>query len=99
MNHAKTSFSAEIFAGAIISVVQHLAPLRYVALQAWAYVGAAMCMALLGSLFVPLASFHLPRAAYGPLAYWVFISSMAGYSILTGATQVFFSLASDSKKH
>jgi hypothetical protein len=29
MNHAKTSFSTEIFAGAIISVVQYLAPLRY----------------------------------------------------------------------
>jgi hypothetical protein len=29
MNHTKTSFSAEIFAGAIISVVQYLAPLRY----------------------------------------------------------------------
>jgi hypothetical protein len=29
MKHAKTSFSREIFAGAIISVVQYLAPLRY----------------------------------------------------------------------
>jgi hypothetical protein len=29
MNHAKTSCSTEIFAGAIISVVQYLAPLRY----------------------------------------------------------------------
>jgi hypothetical protein len=29
MNHAKTSFSKEIFAGAIISVVQYVAPLRY----------------------------------------------------------------------
>jgi hypothetical protein len=29
MNHAKTSFSTEIFAGAMISVVQYLAPLRY----------------------------------------------------------------------
>jgi hypothetical protein len=29
MNHAKTSFSTEIFDGAIISVVQYLAPLRY----------------------------------------------------------------------
>jgi hypothetical protein len=29
MNHAKTSFSTEIFAGAIISVVPYLAPLRY----------------------------------------------------------------------
>jgi hypothetical protein len=28
MNHAKTSFSTEIFAGAIISVVQCLAPLQ-----------------------------------------------------------------------
>jgi hypothetical protein len=31
MNHAKTSFSTEICAGAIISVVQYVAPLRYVA--------------------------------------------------------------------
>jgi hypothetical protein len=30
MNHAKTSFSTEIFAGAINSVVQCLAPVRYV---------------------------------------------------------------------
>jgi hypothetical protein len=29
MNHAKTSFSTEMFAGAIISVVQYLAPLWY----------------------------------------------------------------------
>jgi hypothetical protein len=29
MNHAKTLFSTEIFAGAIISVVQYLAPLWY----------------------------------------------------------------------
>jgi hypothetical protein len=28
MNYAETSFNTEIFAGAIISVVQHLAPLR-----------------------------------------------------------------------
>jgi hypothetical protein len=30
MHHAKTSFSTEIFAGAIISVLQYLAPLRCV---------------------------------------------------------------------
>jgi hypothetical protein len=29
MHHAKTSFSTEIFAGAILSVVQYLTPLRY----------------------------------------------------------------------
>jgi hypothetical protein len=29
MNQAKTSFSTDIFAGAIISVVQYLEPLRY----------------------------------------------------------------------
>jgi hypothetical protein len=29
MHHAKTSFSTEIFAGAILSVVQYLEPLRY----------------------------------------------------------------------
>jgi hypothetical protein len=29
MNHAKTSFRAKISAGAIISMVQYLAPLRY----------------------------------------------------------------------
>jgi hypothetical protein len=29
MNHVKTSFSTEIYAGAIISVVQYVAPLRY----------------------------------------------------------------------
>jgi hypothetical protein len=31
MNHAKTSFSTETFAGAMISVVQYLALLRYMA--------------------------------------------------------------------
>jgi hypothetical protein len=30
MSHAKTSFSTDVFAGAIISVVQYLAPLRYI---------------------------------------------------------------------
>jgi hypothetical protein len=30
MNHAKTSFSTEIFAGAIISMVEYLEPLLYV---------------------------------------------------------------------
>jgi hypothetical protein len=29
MKHAKTSFSTEVCAGAMISVVQYLAPLRY----------------------------------------------------------------------
>jgi hypothetical protein len=29
MNHAKASFSTEMFAGAVISVVQYLAPLWY----------------------------------------------------------------------
>jgi hypothetical protein len=33
MNHAKTSFSTEIFAGAMISVVHYLAPLWYNALK------------------------------------------------------------------
>jgi hypothetical protein len=32
MNHAKTSFSTVIFAGAIVGVVQYVAPLRYVIL-------------------------------------------------------------------
>jgi hypothetical protein len=32
MHHAKTSFSTEIFAGAIVSVVKYVAPLRYVIL-------------------------------------------------------------------
>jgi hypothetical protein len=34
MNHAKTSFSTEIFADAITSVAQYLALLRYTGLQA-----------------------------------------------------------------
>jgi hypothetical protein len=46
MNHAKPSFSTEIRAGAIISLVQYLAPLRYkeaaqlvkAPLQAWSRV-------------------------------------------------------------
>jgi hypothetical protein len=37
MNHVQTSFSTEIFAGAIISVVQYLAPLRY-AYSVWVFV-------------------------------------------------------------
>jgi hypothetical protein len=41
MNHAKTSFSTKIFAGAIISVVQYLAPLRY-----------SLCVPFLPLLFV-----------------------------------------------
>jgi hypothetical protein len=35
MNHAKSSFSTEIFDGAIISVVQYLAPLRYMQQKAY----------------------------------------------------------------
>jgi hypothetical protein len=34
MNHAKTSFSTEIFGGAIIIVVQYLAPQRHALPQA-----------------------------------------------------------------
>jgi hypothetical protein len=45
-------------------------------------------MALVAAIFVPSNSFHLVRAAFGPLAYWIFLSSIAGYSILTGATKV-----------
>jgi hypothetical protein len=33
MNHAKTPFSTEIFASAMMSVVHHLAPLQYKALK------------------------------------------------------------------
>jgi hypothetical protein len=49
MNHAKTSLSTEIFAGAIISVVQYSGPLRYVrhncgavVLQFWHHPGQNM---------------------------------------------------------
>jgi hypothetical protein len=33
MNHAETSVSTEIFAGAIVSVAQYLAPLQYAAVS------------------------------------------------------------------
>jgi hypothetical protein len=35
INHAKTLFSTEIFAAAIIRVVQYLAPLRYMHVTGW----------------------------------------------------------------
>jgi hypothetical protein len=43
MNHAKTSFSTEICAGAIMSVVQYLAPLRYVDLLATLFKCTEFC--------------------------------------------------------
>jgi hypothetical protein len=42
LNHAKTSVSSEIFAGAIISVVQYLAPLRYPLFEILHIEGACM---------------------------------------------------------
>lgn len=56
-------------------------------MQAWAYVAAAACMMLVAVMFVPWSEFLLPAAALGPLAYWVLVTSMGGYSILTAATR------------
>lgn len=44
-------------------------------------------MALTAASAVPHAAFALPASAVGPLLYWVFISSMMGYCILTSATR------------
>jgi hypothetical protein len=44
-------------------------------------------MALTAAAAVPRAAFVLPTSAVGPLLYWVFISSMVCYSILTSATK------------
>jgi hypothetical protein len=46
MNHAKTSVSIEMFAGAIMSVVQYLAPLRYTVHRAYMSVPALYGTAL-----------------------------------------------------
>jgi hypothetical protein len=46
MNHAKTSFSTEIFAGATIHVVRYLAPLRY----------AVICCRIVAKERLPLQS-------------------------------------------
>lgn len=56
-------------------------------MQAWAYAAAAACMATVAVLFVPWSEFVLPACALGPLAYWVLVTSMMGYSILTAATR------------
>lgn len=62
-------------------------PTGYVCMQAWAYVAAAACMACVAVVFVPWSEFLLPACALGPLAYWVMVTSMGGYSILTAATR------------
>eukprot|EP00892_Ulva_mutabilis_P009714 jgi/Ulvmu1/7114/UM034_0020.1 len=57
------------------------------ALTAWAYAAAAACMACVAIVSVPWSEFALPACALGPLAYWVVVTSMGGYSILTAATR------------
>jgi hypothetical protein len=49
MHHARTSFSTEILAGAMISVVQYLAPLRSAVVASLAKIGPA-CVKLGASL-------------------------------------------------
>lgn len=44
-------------------------------------------MAFVALISVPWSEFVLPASAMGPLAYWVLVTSMGGYSILTAATR------------
>ena len=44
-------------------------------------------MSVLAAAIVPVSAFTLPDAAIGPLLYWVFVSSIVAYSVLTAATK------------
>ena len=48
---------------------------------------AAIWMAATAACTVPSDEFALPATAVGPLLYWIFITSMLGYSVLTAATK------------
>ena len=50
---------------------------------AWAYITAATCMGVTAALFVERSDWELPAALFGPLLYWIFICSVAGYYIVT----------------
>ena len=54
---------------------------------AWAYITAALSMGLTALLFVERSGWEVPRQLLGPLVYWIFICSVAGYYVVTWATQ------------
>jgi len=51
---------------------------------AWAYVVAAACMGVTAIWYNQFYehSWYLPQAAYGPLAFWIVICSICGYTII-----------------
>lgn len=55
--------------------------------QAWTYLTAAAWMGVTAVATVPFSDWTLPQRVHGPLVYWIFVSSIAGYSIMTLATR------------
>mmetsp|Transcript_36882 Transcript_36882/g.104088 ORF Transcript_36882/g.104088 Transcript_36882/m.104088 type:complete len:386 (+) Transcript_36882:262-1419(+) len=55
-------------------------------ITAWSYSAASLLMALTAAAVVESGQWALPPHAWGPLLYWVAVSSVMGYYILTWAT-------------
>ena len=53
----------------------------------WAYVPAAAAMGGVALATVPPSGWALPAGLGGPLAYWVLVCSVAGYTVVTWASQ------------
>ena len=56
------------------------------AITAWSYTTACLLMLVTATLTVPTSQWHIPAGTEGPLLYWVVVSSVMGYCILTWAT-------------
>jgi hypothetical protein len=56
-------------------------------IAAWAYITAALAMGATALLFVERSGWEVPGALAGPLAYWIIVCSVAGYYVVTWATQ------------
>jgi len=56
-------------------------------IAAWAYITAALAMGTTALLFVERSGWEVPGALAGPLAYWIIVCSVAGYYVVTWATQ------------
>ena len=53
----------------------------------WCYLPASAAMAAAALVTVPLAAWPLPPPLRGPLAYWIFVCSVAGYGATAWASR------------
>ncbi len=65
-------------------LVQRYSP---AAVTAWAYIIAAILMGVTAAATIDVEQWTIPRPLFGPLLYWIFVCSVAGYFIVTAATQ------------